>query len=481
MRAHKFKVFHELGMLLVALLAWSSPSSAQSWTKVNTPFPGVAGTALLLTDGKVMVQDSDTGTWFLLVPSNGDYRTGSWVGTASMPSGYGPLYYASAILPDDRMLVEGGEYNFGHQDETNLGAIYTEKTNTWQSVTPPSGWSQIGDAPGVVLPNGQFMMASCCTTEAALLDATTLTWTSTGTGKADSYSEEGWTLLPNGKVLTVDVWNGTESELYDPATGEWSLAGSTVVPLVNTQCSEIGPAVLRPDGSVFAIGGNGNTAFYSASGKWSAGPKFPKNAKGQQLGVDDGPAALMPNGHVLVEVAPILPCYAKGAQFFDLDSNGLHSLPSPANAANEPSYYGRFLLLPSGHVLYTHYSSDVEIFTPSSGGNSSWAPHITSISSTITRGDVYTIKGTQFNGLSQGAMYGDDAQMATNFPLVLITNTATGHEYFARTNAFSTMGVATGSNIVSAHFRAPSMETGPATLVVITNGIASQAVKVTVH
>jgi hypothetical protein len=56
-----------------------------------------------------------------------------------------------------------------------------------------------------------------------------------------------------------------------PRGQQWSSAGSTVVPLGNTTCTEIGPTVLRPDGSVFAGGGNGNTAFYSASGKWSAG------------------------------------------------------------------------------------------------------------------------------------------------------------------------------------------------------------------
>jgi hypothetical protein len=55
-------------------------------------------------------------------------------------------------------------------------------------------------------------------------------------------------LLPSGDVLGVDIDNGTESELYDPTTGSWSLAGSTIVPLPETACYEIGPAVLRPDG-----------------------------------------------------------------------------------------------------------------------------------------------------------------------------------------------------------------------------------------
>ena len=51
-----------------------------------------------------------------------------------------------------------------------------------------------------------------------------MTWTPTGSGKFDEYREEGWTLLPNGKVLTVDTYVsqsaacGKGTEIYDPAT-----------------------------------------------------------------------------------------------------------------------------------------------------------------------------------------------------------------------------------------------------------------------
>jgi len=37
--------------------------------------------------------------------------------------------------------------------------------------------------------------------------------------------------------------------------------------------------------------------------------------------------------------------------------------------------------------------------------------------------------------------------MATNFPLVVIRNNATGHLFFARTSSFSTMGIATGKTL----------------------------------
>jgi hypothetical protein len=52
---------------------------------------------------------------------------------------------------------------------------------------------------------------------------------------------------------------------------------------------------------------------------------------------------------------------------------------------------------------------------------------------------------------------------------------------YCRTHNFSTMGVATGSKIVSAQFDVPSsVAPGSATLEVVANGIASAAVAVTI-
>ena len=95
--------------------------------------------------------------------------------------------------------------------------------------------------------------------------------------------------------------------------------------------------------------------------------------------------------------------------------------------------------------------------------------------------DLYPITGTQFNGLSQAAAFGDEFQTATNYPLVRITNTSTGHVFYTRTHDHSTMGVATGSTPVSTNFDVPTtMETGASSLVVVANGIPSKAVNVTV-
>ena len=86
---------------------------------------------LLLSDGSVIVQGLCSSTWYRLSPdASGNYVDGTWNQIASLPSTYGPLFYASALLPDGRVIIEGGEDNLGDSGAlTNLGAIYQPLTN----------------------------------------------------------------------------------------------------------------------------------------------------------------------------------------------------------------------------------------------------------------------------------------------------------------------------------------------------------------
>jgi len=142
-------------------------------------------------------------------------------------------------------------------------------------------------------------------------------------------------------------------------------------------------------------------------------------------------------------------------------------------------------VLPTGQILYTladGFTKDAEIYTAKGTFQSSWAPAIKTAPTTVSRGNTYKISGTQFNGLTHGAAYGDDAQMNSNYGLVRITNNATKHVFYARTHNPSTMGVATGTKVVSTNFDVPSgMETGASSLVVVANGIPSVPVNVTVQ
>jgi hypothetical protein len=86
----------------------------------------------------------------------------------------------------------------------------------------------------------------------------------------------------------------------------------------------------------------------------------------------------------------------------------------------------------------------------------------------VRAGGSYVISGYRFNGMSQGDAYGDDAQSATNYPLVRITNLASGHVFYSRTHDHSSMAVAS-SALVWTHFDVPrGQERGASQSVVVT-------------
>ncbi len=449
--------------------------------------------AFLMTDGTVLAQSYAGNTWYKYTPdANGGYSDGTWKQVGSLQTGYAPSAFASAVLADGRLVISGGEYNTPGQYDlqlTNLGAVYDPVTSAWTALGHPKGWGFIGDSPSSVLPDGRFVVGQKLTHQDAALDPTTLKWTKLGnTGKSDFNSEEGWTLLPDGTILTADVKNAPNSERYNPSTGQWKSAGSTIVDLHSPspyhEClqygpkpkdcylppGEIGPALLRPDGTVFATGsgsgttgyGPGHTAVFHPSGSggsWTQGPDFPGNDN-----AGDSFAALLPSGNVLV--------FGVSGELYEFNGTTM---------TQKGSAFGAPLLLPTGQVMILGYSS-VGLYTPSGSPQSSWLPKVTNVPKTLARGQSYTISGKQFNGLSQAMAFGDEFQNATNYPLVRITNKATGHVFYARTHDHSSMGVATGSLIVTTHFDVPAtMETGASTLQVVANGLASKAVAVTVQ
>jgi len=486
----------KLSLAAFVLLACSAVSSAQTTqTLVNQP-PLGAQNGLLLTDGRVLYQSDDQRAWYTLTPDiTGSYVNGTWAGPLYLPAGYAPLANAQAVLADGRAVVVGGEYIEQNFTLSNKGAIFDPVTDTWTNLPPPPGpgWHYIGDSPSVVLPDGRFMVGDKLNKRMAILDPKTLQWTTFAEpGKADINAEEGWTLLPDGSVLTCNVTDAPNSEVFVPSTRTWSTAGSTVADLGSPgsnvcvpfgpngslcyyPAGEIGPAILRPDGTVFATGSREgavtHTAIYDTnSGAWTAGPDFPN---GDNAG--DNYAVLEPNGDVLVNTET-----ASGySQAYEWDGINLTPILS------FDALLGPLIVVPTGQVLAEGLGAAgfaVEVYNPTGTYQSSWAPTITSVPSSVNRGQTYKVYGTQFNGLSQAAAFGDEFQNATNYPLVRIANNATGHVFYARTHDHSTMGVATGSAIVSTNFDVPyRAETGASTLQVVANGIPSLPVSMTVN
>jgi hypothetical protein len=559
-------MFRKRLLLAAALLAGTSLGSlAQTVTPLTkgTPFDGIIY-GFLLTDGSLLFQGGLLQDWYRFFPDkSGSYVNGTYFNVASLPPDYIPYATSGGVLPDGRVLLIGGEYllETGYQYGglvfafTNKMAVYDPKADTWTMVAPPKGWDFIGDSPWSFLADGRMLLGQKFTKKAAVLDPKTLTWTEVNTtGKDDVHAEEGFTLLPDGSVLTVNMTDYPYAQRFipnaDPTLTRWVAAGQTPekLPATDTNGSktinwgngqvyhppgEIGPAILRPDGTVFATGAActipgpssdpnactiyspvAHTAIFALgsansppSGAWTAGPDFPN-----MQGAGDSFASLLPNGNVLVEANPpgitadpltraqsrfehiknhvggavaaaaataAAPLATAGCpvddtwSFYEFDGKKL--IPEPQ--ANFCGFQGATLLLPTGEVML----NGQEVYKTTGSLQNAWRPTITRAPISVAAGGSYEIFGTLFNGLSQANAFGDEFQVSTNFPLVRITNSKTGDVTYATTHNFSSTGVATGARIVSTWFNVPkTIETGNSTLEVVANGIPSRSVPVTV-
>jgi hypothetical protein len=452
---------------------------------------------LLLTDGSVLCHDepnsgsvSGSNRWYRLAPdANGKYESGTWTRLADGPNK--PLYFACSVLRDGRVFIAGGEYNgTSAQVELLAAEIYDPVANTWTSIGTPSGWTEIGDAPSVVLPDGRVLLGDINSNKSAIYDPVANTWTAVSGLKDDSRcTEETWVLLPDQTVLALECDREPRVEKYIIAADKWVSAGSTPVTLVDTGSDEIGSALGLPDGRVFCIGATSKTALYtlpavsSQPGTWAAGPSFPTIVSGKVTGAKDAPAALLPNGRVLCLVGPYDPSkgeWGTPVYFYEYDpaANTLTPVPAASNNGGSP-FSSRLILLPTGQVLHTNGSSSVAIYTPDGSPDPAWRPSITSVPSAIRPGWTYTLQGRQLNGLSQAVIYGDEGAMATNYPIVQLTNAGTGAVAYCRTHDHSTMAIQTGAVVHSTQFSVPSgLALGSYQLRVIANGIASDPVTV---
>src|SRR5262245_3248162 len=508
-------------LALPLVLAVGSPlpsveAAERGWTPLQHQPPGFLDDCHVLTDGTVMCHEFNTNRWHRLSPNiNGSYLNGTWDSRPipNMPDGvdlsfgcapctYAPIYFASAVLADGRVIVIGGEYNANFGPVwTNIGFLYDPITNSWSAqLDEKFGGGRIGDAMGIVLSDGTFILSDILSGNIEAFNADTLSFTPLNPpGKLGRNNEEGWNILPDGTVLTVDAWLVNSFEIYDPVANSWGNSGNTAVNLADCcgppfgNSKEVGPGVLRPDGKLvwFSANSHGQNAVYDThTGVWTNTPAMDFPLVPNQtyhFAVADGPAAALPNGNVLVMASPVINGrpFNTPSHFWEFNDVNLKKLADSPHAANFPSYDGRMLVLPTGEVLLTAYdqraTQDVALYSNGGAPQSAWRPTIMKVPEQLDPGATYSISGTLFNGFSEGASYGADSQAATNYPLVRITNLASGHVVYARTHDHSRMGVELvgSTEIVSTQFDVPiGLESGPSNLVVVANGIASQPVVV---
>ncbi len=479
----------------VVALAATASRGAGTWTRLTRNAPGPVALTLLLSDGTVMGANNSGSignAWYKLTPdSHGSYLNGTWSTLAPMHDTR--LWYSSAVLKDGRVLVAGGEYGTG----TAKSEVYDPVANTWTLVPIPTALLNPAlNSPAAAEPQG-FYDSSCkiiangnvIVTPVApatyggtlVFNATLNTWSAGPNLVRGGYqAEASWVKLADNTILTVDPF-GVNSERYNPTTNTWINDGVLPVSLYDSALSEIGAALRLADGRALFLGATGHTALYTPSGStapgtWAAGPDIPAN-----LATPDAPAAMMVNGKVLCSVGPKgyrdannLPVYPTPTTFYEFDpaTSSFTSVSAPVGTSdNIPPYATLMLALPDGNILYSHFGTDLYIYQPDGAPLPIGKPTISTVTPNFD--SSFHLVGTGLNGISEGAAYGDDAQMDSNYPLVRFTD-AGGSIYYARTYNWSSTGVATGASPVTTEFRPPvNLPPGQFNLVVVANGIAS--------
>jgi Secretion system C-terminal sorting domain len=487
----RFQLF-ALGILFSAL------SHGQgTWVPVNTPCPGYAdGVSLLLTDGSVMVkidsggEDTVEKMWVKLTPdAHGSYANGTW--TVMHDMNKTRLFCSSQMLKDGRLYMAGGEYGTGDRN----GEIYDPLTDTWTLAGPLPLFSillpqlQILDGNSVLLPDGRVLQNCVLPTSIDNVIYNPVT---------DSYSlapsclggadEAAWLKMPDNSVLFIDIYS-KQSERYIPALNTWRRDDSLPVLLYDVFGYELGAGFVLPDSRAFFLGSTPHTAYYTPSGDttngtWTAGPDIPNNR-----GAVDAAAAMMPNGKILCALSQQAVHdteFLNPAWFYEFDyRTNTFTEVSACNGDDSMnircSMVG-MLDLPDGNILVSAQNSNqYYIYQPGGTPVASGIPAINNI--TMINCDTFMATGTLFNGISQGAAYGDDWQMPTNYPIIRLENNDSvlgSMVHYARTFNWNSTGLMRGSQADTTYFTLPAgLPYNTYNLVVVANGIASAPVSFT--
>jgi hypothetical protein len=467
--------------ILLCVFGWHAQAAraAGTWAPCTiNPFDFNTG-LYLLSDGSVLVHGDDFynntehwDTWYRLTPDNtGSYANGAWTQAAISP--WGALYTPTMLLSDGRFWFAGGEYTTNSDANAQQHVlIYDPMAYSWTAGRDAP--LEIADTGASMLKNGTIFVGtdSFFTTQTQIYNPSTDSWTLAG-GELDGNGDEaGWQLLQDGSVFDCYFSApGFESQRYLPSLDEWVPAADS--PITISTGGEEGPVVYLENGQIFCISDNGPTALYTPPntlmglGSWTVGPTIPNGDIGA-----DTPAALEPNGKVILIGSQGL---FGAADFYEYDPNAntYVSLPSPLSYQPNPSYACSFLDLPNGQILFTDSSQSLEVYTPDSAPQDDWRPTVSNVSGNPD--GSFTLTGTQLNGRSYGASYGDDYMPSTDFPLVYLTDQS-GHLYYCRTFNYSTRAIWTGNASQTCQFTVPSqVPLGNYSLFVSVNGISSSA------
>jgi hypothetical protein len=429
---------------------------------------------------------------------------------------FSPSFRSSGCFGDvPTMLLPGLKILAGNL-LNNSNFIYDLTTDTWTPAankvyndrSDEEGWVKMPD--GSVFEYDIFRSIAAGSGYAERYNPTTNTWSSVspGDGTANgvlpilSTSGIGFELGPtvrlaDGRIFVIGA--NQHTALYTPSTNTWA-AGPDMMGTLSGVSFPFGaddaPAAVMPNGHVLfaadfgpGVTTTGNITSGSAIitgipstvgyliGWGVSGTGIPGSTT--ILSVDSPSQIHISNNATSTGAGVTLKIgttFDKPTQLFDFNPATSTIAPvSPAipdaNLNNNSAFVSRMLILPTGQVLFSDSSNQLWIYTPDGSAPAASRPVINQV--TYNGAGVFTLTGKQINGQSAGSNYGDDVQTDQNYPIIRLTN-STGQVFYAQTSNWSSVGVASGTTLVTTDFKLnPAMPAGVYALIVSGAGISS--------
>jgi len=394
------------------------------------------GTATVLPGGKVLVAGGRDGSGPLASAALYDPAAGTWAPTGAMASER--ARHTATLLPGGKVLVAGGD---GPAGPTTSVEVYDPGLGTW-SATGPLATGRSGHT-ATLLSDRRVLVAggdgAGPLASAELYRPSASTWRTAG-GMAEARAGHTATLLPDGAVLVAGGEASAQilssAELYDPASDVWTSAGAMFSPRAHHT------ATAMRTGLVLFVGGQGvagpllDVEQYShALGTWRTAPSM-------ALARSRHTATLLSSGKLLVTGGMGSAGPLAGAEVFDEADRTWSTVASLVTARADAAA----VLLPASEVLVTGGSTaagaalaSAELYEDT-GASAAWRPAVATPPPGSV-GNVLTVTGDRFRGISEASSGCIDGNSASNVPVVRLSPLQGGPGVAARLQHFTSTSI----------------------------------------
>jgi hypothetical protein len=457
-------------------------------------------TATLLQNGKVFVAGGFDGTDLLFSTETYDPFTNVWDPSDSL--GGVRETHTATLLRNGRVLIAGGDDGYNYLDSVEL---YDPGTGM---IAAPPMHDKRENHTATLLSDGKVLVVGgfgyigedeIILDTAEVYDPADDSWTAVAPmGTARVFHTAS--LLTDGTVLVVggrneEYQNGIPSaQIFDPADGSWG----EVLPLSGGDGRLGHTATVLPDGKVLVAGGFGrwctdpedlyceeistgvlNTAkiFDPTAGTFS--PTDPMTDVRQ-----NHTATLLPNGQVLVTGGT-----SDGSDALESTELFDPSVPSWSSGGSMDvgRYFHPVVLLPNGKVLVSGGVGAAgpqdlaELYAPPTAGPySGGTPSLGSLnlSSICLGADYLEATGSGFQGLSECSGGNGGQNSSTNYPLLQIRSLVDSTNTYLLGDPAHLWSDTTFRSVV---IDAGALTPGGAQARIVTNGIASDPISITIN